>query len=381
VLEEVPGVFGGELFQFASDLALWAEADRSQLSGLFQPFRYEPESSTPPELRTALRIMGDLVARPDSARSEDVSRACTVLREWAERSGYAETSLRFAELAAVCDPENPIPAVAVGKALRQEARYGRARRWFDRAVGVARFKGDHQTMVEAYLGAGILEERTGAHPRAMNLFRRAYRAAKRYRFRELGAAAHHNAMGSCAQTRRFEDALSHAEAALSLYGPTHETIPSLSHDVGQLFSTQGMFYLALDVFRAAFPMISTPAERFVMKANMTRAAAGAGDRDAFLHAWTEIERMDIREQEYTAEALLAIGQGAQMLGFRTTARELGDAALDIATRRGERSTVAEAEELLRRNRDSSSTVSATEPSDRQRALASRLLRILAAAQR
>jgi tetratricopeptide (TPR) repeat protein len=208
----------------------------------------------------------------------------------------------------------------------------------------------------------------------------AWRRARKHHLRELGAAARHNLLALCIETGRFDEAQEHAEAAFELYGKRHRIIPTFAQDVAQLWSWQGYSDVALRVFSAALPRIEVPKERFITTANLGRAAAGAGRGDLFLDAWGEITRYTGPMNEFVAEALVNIGEGALILGLHVKALEAATRALHLATARRERATVDQAERVLARIRAGETGRQRSHaPPDRARSLAGRLLRALEAA--
>lgn len=376
-LEELPGSLGRVLFRSAADVALWSECEFAHRRGLFWPGQPETAQDPPPALRPALAALAHVARQPEAARPAHVSQACSAIGEWAQDAGHVSTALMFAELAATADPDDPVPAVAAGRALRNASRYDRARRWLDRAERVAHVAGDHQTRADAFLALGVLEERQGKLRRAMRLMARSYRLAAKAGFTDVAAHARTNALGICGLTGRFAEAQAHAEAAITLYGPGHSQIPSLAQDIAHLWSLQGHYDVALPVLQAALAAITEPDQRYITTANVARAAAGAGDRALFLSMWQDLDQQDgPRAHRFSADALVGLGEGALMLGFSVAARDLGAKALAIARKRGDVLAGQDAEDLLTRVPEGLPVARWEPPTDRERLLAGRLTRML-----
>lgn len=381
VLDEVEGPLATHLFQRARDAALWAETPQGQRYGLFQPQAAATASTrTHGALDLGLGVLDRLVLEPEGATAEAVAAACTGIGGWAADCGHVQTAIWFHEVAAHASPDDALLAAAAGRVLRQHAYYERSKRWFDRAVGLARLSGDMSASASAYLSWANMEFHRGEHSRARKLFLRAWRRARKHHLRELGAAARHNLLALCIETGRFDEAQEHAEAAFELYGKRHRIIPTFAQDVAQLWSWQGYSDVALRVFSAALPKIDIPKERFITTANLGRAAAGAGRRDLFLDAWGEIAHYTGPMNEFVAEALVNISEGALILGLHAKALEAATRALHLATARRERATVDQAERVLARIRSGEiGSQRSQAPPDRVRSLAGRLLRALEAA--
>lgn len=378
ILNEIADEIAIHVFQRARDAALWAGTAQSLRNGLFQP-RTTPGLGAQDTigLGNPLRVIDRMVAEPEGATPEVISAACTAIGEWAIGQGYVQTAICFSEIAAHAAPDDSMRAAAAGRLLRQHAYFERSKQWFERAVGLARLAGDMSASASAYLSWANMEFHRGNHTRARKLFLRAWRRARKHHLRALGAAARHNLLALCIETGRFAEAQEHAEASFELYGKRHRIIPTLAQDIAQLWSWQGYSEVALRVFLAALPKIHVPKERFITTANLGRAAAGAGRKDLFLDAWGEVARYNGPPNEYLAEALVNIGEGALILGLTSKALEAGTRALHLASARRERATEEQAERVLARIRDDEiGPQQSHPPPDRVRSLAGRLLHAL-----
>ena len=133
--------------------------------------------------------------------------------------------------------------------------------------------------------------------------------------------------------------------------------------------------MAASVFEAVRPRLA-PKEQFIAAANLARAAAGAGDRARFSAAWDEAERLLNLRNEFAAEGLASVAEGAQFLGLNARAVDLAKRAETLARERRVPDTVELAEQIQERVRTSAPAPRPIEPPDHVRALANRLLRAL-----
>lgn len=383
ILDESTGDLRLVLFHRARDVALWIKVPEAERSGLFGPKAAQVGLPRPSEdgctLDDALSVLHQMVVQPEAMSAPRVARACADLSEWAGHAMRPQTAMWFAEAAAHAQPGDALLAAAAGRAVRQHARWDRARRWFERAMGLARKERNYTAQAAAYLGWANLEFHKGEFVRARHLFTRAYRAARKDRSRALGAAAHHNLMALCIETRRFAEGQQHAEAALQLYGPLHRVLPTFAQDVAQLFSWQGYFEVAYNLFSAASQQALQPKERFITIANLARAAAGTQRKEAFLDAWVEITEQEQPVTEFTAEALVSLAEGAFLLNLKSRAFDGATKALILSRQRGEKGTEAQASQLLERLQRGDPPTRPSDPPDNVRALANRLLRALSEA--
>lgn len=376
VLDEIEGVWATYIFQRGRDAGLWAATPQELRCGLFQPLTTQinvPDR----QLGESLAVLDRMVREPEGAIGDSVAAACSSIAEWAEKKGHIQTAVWFREVAAHAAPDDSFLAAAAGRLLRQHAYFERSKLWFERAVGLARLAGDMSASASAYLSWANMEFHRGEHSRARKLFLRAWGRARKHHLRELGAAARHNLLALCIETGRFHEAQEHAEAAFELYGRHHPIIPTFAQDVAQLWSWQGYSEIALRVFLAALQKIDVPKERFITTANMGRAAAGAGRRDLFLDAWGAVAHYAGPPNEFVAEALVNISEGALMLGLHAKALEAANRALHLASSRRERATEEQAQRVLARIRCGEiEPQRKAVPPDRVRLLAGRLVRAL-----
>lgn len=377
VLDEVPGGLGLFLWQRARDVELWAAVPLRARGHLFRPESGRASLTVDGgELGDPIRTLNAVVAEPQGLTALEVSDACTAVAEWASAHAYTETAICFAELSATAAPLDSQLATTAGRFARRAAMYERAQRWFERGIALARASADRTAYAEALLSWGNMAFQRGFHPEAKRLFVRAWRYARKYHLRRLGAAARHNLLALCIETGAYSDAQEHAAAAFKLYGRKHPRLAYLAHDTAQLWSWQGYPHLALAVFDAALPFVTLPKERLKFMANIGRAAAGARDATRFQEALSDVMDQLQSPSEHLAEALVDIAEGAWLLGLRERAMDAATRARDKARARGEAATEAQAIRILQRIQTGEPRPEPGAPPDEARALALRLRRAL-----
>jgi tetratricopeptide (TPR) repeat protein len=377
ILDELEGELGELAFQRARDVLLWNVTPPQQRESLFEPIPHPATvqlPTRPEEVRKAFRILDRLVVHPLDASPSRIADACAAISDWAAANAYPETAVWYAEIAAITEPRNPHRAWVVGRALRQNAQYERSRQWLERAVGLARREGNRYVQGAAFLSLGNLEYHLGNQRAARRWWVGAWRISRKYNLEHAGPARH-NLMTLCMLQGKFGEAEEHAAAAFELYDHASAGFAGFAHDAAQLWSWQGFFGLAASVFEAVRPHLA-PKEQFIAAANLARAAAGAGDRARFSAAWDEAERLLNLRNEFAAEGLASVAEGAQFLGLNSRAVDLAKRAETLARERRVPDTVELAEQIQERVRTSAPAPRPIHPPDHVRALANRLLRAL-----
>src|SRR5687768_8153989 len=101
VLEEIQTDLGALLWQALRDVMLWADTAPEERAELFpREAATRREASLgrltePVEIMDALRELGTVLERPETADAVAVSRACDELSRWAERRDALQTALAF----------------------------------------------------------------------------------------------------------------------------------------------------------------------------------------------------------------------------------------------------------------------------------------------
>jgi tetratricopeptide (TPR) repeat protein len=352
VLSEFAGDTGFLLWQTVRDVSLWA-ARPDEREGLFSstaPARRRDAIEASEGLPAGVRelLLKTAAVLTEDADGDEVAASCGAVGDWAEAKGLLATALAFYQAAALASPRDAALAYRVGQVARRRAEYARAETWFRRTVALARQGGDRESYTVAFLGLGNLYRQRGALVGARNHHVRALRASRRHSMRELQGAALHNLCVVAIESGHPRRAQDYARKAYDAYGPRHEKLPVLAHDVAYFWSTRGDFARALPIFRAVLTWITRPEERLTVFANIARAGGGLGDRKAFEEGWSSalemIEETAVRET--SAQAWLDLAHGAASIGDWKRAESSAERALEQAQERREARTRAQAEELL-----------------------------------
>jgi tetratricopeptide (TPR) repeat protein len=261
-----------------------------------------------------------------------VGTACSRIAAWAEEKGSRRTQLEFQQAAALCCPANPWFALAVGVTSRDLASYSRAEAWFFRTIGLARRNTDWDAYVKGYLSLGIMMFRRGALPAARRSYLKALRRSRRQSFRDGEARALHNLSAVEYRTGSFAKAIDLTGQALEAYGPTHEDLPRLAHDVAYYWLQQGACEHALSVFLETLGRVKV-GERPTVLGSIARAAVGNGDRAAY--RWAKQELLRSNSGPGMAEAWVDVARAALALDLRDEALEAAQLAEEVARSRRE----------------------------------------------
>ena len=347
LLEELGGDERPALFQSYRDTLLWALARPDERPNLFLALPGAPTTAAGPTfLNPAIEEFRKLVRDPGRVDVAGLARACTSVSEWAALSGYAATEYHFAVLAARVAPADPALAFNAGRAARRHVRIEDARVWFRRSVALARRADDEAAYASAFLGWGILEERQGNVDRAVQLFGRAWKAAKRGKLRELAAAARHNMIAIALAERNLARGQGHIIGAYKLYGEGNPQLHRLANDAAGFWFVFGFYSLSLPLYEAALPRFTRPDERAMVLANIGRAAAALGDRDRYLEARDLALDLHRELAGSLPEIYVELAHGAFTLGYTTRAKDLAKRAIQIARKHGDPSMVLQAESVL-----------------------------------
>ena len=388
ILREVGGEVGVLLWQAYRNVMFWSTTEEGERGHLFSPRAGErrraelDDARVPAELAGALDAVAAMLAVPDGTGGSEVADACTAIARWAEEQGHMNTALAYTQAASVASPRNARLALAVGQLARRRAELARAETWFRHTIMVARQIGDWEAYSRAYIALGNMLVRRGNFPGAHRMHIKALRAARRKGLPQIQGMALHDLFTIAIETGRHEQAEEYARQAFRSYGPSHESIPALAHDIAYYWMERGNFERALQVFQALEPHLREAQTRLILLASMARAAAGTGNRDIFRKAWTQITRVT-REPEIQAVApacMLELALGAAMLGEWDRAEHAGAEALEAAVRMGQGKVRFRAEALLESIRNDRTVQAKLSPprtsSPKAEALASDLVRTL-----
>lgn len=344
LIAELDGDEALTLFQRYRDTLLWASTDLRERAGLFWSIPETLSEGHP--LCEAVRVLNRIVLAPESVNARNVARACLEVSQWGAAGGSLATEYLFALLAARAADRDHEFAFAAGRAARRQGRFEEAKSLFRRAIALARRIGDEAGYANAFLGWAIMEEKRGNLSAARTKFVRALRAASRGGLPELLAATRHNMIALAMADRDFSEGQEHIVAAYKLYGPDNPQLYRLANDAAGFWSAFGYFAIALPLYERALPHVVRPDERIAILANISRAAAGLGQRARFLSAWTEAVSLDRHGGESMPDIYMELARGAQSLGYTIKAQELAREAVTWATQRGYPAKRAAAEKML-----------------------------------
>jgi tetratricopeptide (TPR) repeat protein len=291
-----------------------------------------------------LHLLADCVRHGGTA----IAAACDFVAEWAEERGKLRTAVEFAQVASLVDPTRPMLAARAARILKERAEWDRAVNWYQHAIFIARSVGDWYAYADANCGLGGLHAERGRLPRARKFFKRALRAAMRHHEDEQIANAYHYLFTLEAVAGNWERAEAMAMQALARYPADSPRRPRLARDLAYRWILRGYFDRALRLAQAVLPHFNTPALRTLVWSDIARAAAGAGEDEAFESAWAQARVLldDGVGEPYRITILLNLAHGAAFRGEGARARLPASEALELARSRGEPQSVLEAEALL-----------------------------------
>jgi tetratricopeptide (TPR) repeat protein len=354
ILREVGGEVGILLWQAYRNVMFWASTDQGERGRLFSPEAGRrraaelAEARIPDELRGPLAGFADMLSAPDSMHGEAVAQACTGVARWAEDEGHVNTALAYTQAASVASQRNARLALAVGKLARRRNEVARAETWFRHTVMVARQTGDWDSYSRAYIALGNMLIARGNLPAAGKMHIKALRAARRKGLQQIQGMALHDLFVIADELGRDEQAQEYARQAFRAYGPGHQRVPVLGHDIAYFWMQRGYFAQALEVFQRLEGHMSDSRMRLLLASNIARAAAGTGNRELFRKAWTQVYRMikDPDLQGVVANATLELALGAASLGEWDRAEQAAQESLEQAIKLGQAKVRFRAESLL-----------------------------------
>jgi tetratricopeptide (TPR) repeat protein len=353
VLCEFEDDLGLLLWKTVRSVRMWAELPEGERLRAFGREAVKPRlewiegPDVPAEIRPLLRECAR-VLRSGRAEPREIAGACRDLSRWAATLGRPGTAIEYMQAAAILLPEEPVLAREVGRLARARAEFARSETWYRHSVARARRARDWSEFARSYLGVGTVAMLRGNHPQAQRAFIRGLRAAKRHSLHGLTAAAHHEMTVLAIRMGRPRDVVRHARLALQAYPRGHERLPALAHDLAAFAISRGHFREGLRVLLAIPPYYGQPGDQLARAACIVRAAAMAGDVDAYQSGWMAAESLlaDPASAERAATALVSLARGARAAGELVRAREMAERARLLATDRGEAALVFAAEGIL-----------------------------------
>lgn len=354
ILDEIGGDLGLLLWRSGRNVALWAETPADQRASLFDDGAARSRgdelsaAEVHAELRGPLSVFAELLARPGEVDLLRLVNACRRVALWAEHRGALATALQFSQAAALAAPESASLAYAVGRLARRRAEYDRAESWYTRAVVQGRQTRDWRSYALAFSGMGNLHMQRGNYPAARRSHLRSLRVAERKGLLEIVGVAYHDLFLTAVETGAGHEADELASHAFVAYGSRDPRVARLAYDVAYHWVLQGYFARSLKVAQALEPHMNEPSERAVVLGLVARAAAGAGERDAFFTAAREARIVAEREaaRETCARALLGVAYGAATLGEWELAHDVGMRVVTVARARSEGRVLLAAEATL-----------------------------------
>lgn len=354
ILDEMRNGIGVLLWQSLHDVILWASVPPGERRGLFRPESVRRRLAAlvalgaDPALEAALTSLTAISGDPDNARPEAVGAVCMQIARWADAKDSAATALAFAQGAAMASPGDASAGLLAGCLARKLGERARAETWLRRTIVLGRRNGDRMSLFQACLALGEMQAERGDTDAARGLFLRAFRGARRSGFRELKGQALHGLFRLAAQGGRPEEADSYARSTLHAYGRRHPRVPQVARDIGTFWLERGKYAEALAALRLLLPYARRPADRVEALAAVARAAAGAGNEEAFDNAAGEALQLLRRTppEEMRTRPLLELARGATELRRWESAERAAQLALDTAMRRGEDQATSGAEALL-----------------------------------
>lgn len=355
IIQEVPIGPAILLCQAYRAVMLWAVTPPREQAELFAPTGEEGDAwdlldATPlaDDLRGALEVVRALTADPAGADPRAVAGACTRITDWALRREAPDTAYRFAQAAGMCAADDVRLAYRAGCMARQRGEWYLAKLWFRHAIAVGRRTRDWEGHAMGYVALGYSYYRQGKYPAARREQSKALRVARRHGLRQVQGKALHDLFLVAVEMDLPEKAEEYGRAAFRAYGPTHEAVPALAHDVAYFWNTQGQFSRALPVFRALLRHFRDPEGHLRVLASVVRAAGGGGAREIFDESWNRacqlVQHVGGNSVEITS--LMQLAYGAANLLEWGHAEWAASRARDAAHEQGKSEMVLHARRLL-----------------------------------
>lgn len=327
------------LWTVARDLVLWGTTPATEREGLFdagarkQRSQQLKRSGLPPEVTTCMEVLVSLLHTPIVPGVAVVTEVCHQVVRWAAANRMAETALAFAQVAALADPMDARAAALVGRTAVAFGRLVRADSWFQRTVAIGRRVRDWRPYVASYHGMGEVALRRGRTSDAEAKFTKALRGARRHGYRAEGAVALIGLFRAAVEAGRVEDAVAwEARAARAVRGDENGQL-ALAEAAVDLWMGMGDYRRALQCLAIARLGATTPAKRMEVWARIAHAAAGDGDRERLIEAWTRcwaLATEEGAERGARFHAFLELHRAAALGGDGRRAGRALQAAMEVA---------------------------------------------------
>jgi tetratricopeptide (TPR) repeat protein len=357
ILGEHPREDAVLLWSLVRDLVLWGTAPSASRSGLFdarsrtQRVQQLRRSSLSREVTTCLDVLVSLLHTPTEPGVAVVTEVCHHVVQWAAANRKPETALAYAQAAALAEPMDARAAALVGRTAAAFGRLVRADSWFVRTVAIGRMVGDWRSYVASYHAMGEVALRRGRTDDAEAKFRKALRGARRHGYRDGRAVALIGLLRAAIEAGRMEDAASwEARAARAVRGDEALQV-ALAEAAVDLWMWKGEYRRALQCLQTVRLGATTPGERMVVWARIAHAAAGEGDREGLIEAWTRCWPLAAEagaERDARFRAFLELHRAAALGGDGRRAGRAMQAAMQLAVDAADLAAISAARSPVRR---------------------------------
>jgi hypothetical protein len=321
VLDEFPAELSLLLWTALRDVTLWAATPEERRTALFSANaetrrrEYASHTRLDPELDLALSTLATVVSHSAQASATVVSLMCLKVSAWAREKGGMGTAVAFAQAGALASPEDPAPALAVGRLTLEWGRPGRAETWLRRCIGLARRAREWESYGGACVVLGEIYLRREQLTVAERFYLYGARVARRQQLRQVRAEAMHGLMRvRMAAGDDLDAAERFAALAQRAYGRTHPRAIDLLHDMTHLMVRRGEWDRAVPVLRRQLSVFTDGGMRMVCHALLSHAGAALGDMRTYEMSWKEA--WNLKERRGTAPqiatALVHLGQAAAL---------------------------------------------------------------------
>ncbi|HYR10844.1 MAG TPA: hypothetical protein VEQ60_23900, partial [Longimicrobium sp.] len=294
VLDEFPAELSLVLWTALRDVSLWAATPEERRTALFSPNaearrrEYTAQTRLEPALDLALSTLATVVSHSAQASAAVVTLMCLEVSRWARAKGGMGTAVSFAQAAALASPEDPAPAVLVGRLALEWGRPERAETWLRRSIGLARRAKDWESYGGACVALGEIYLRSERLQASERFYLYAARVARRQQLRQVRAEAMHGLMRvRMAAGDDLDAAERFAHLAQRAYGRAHPRAPDLLHDMTHLMMRRGEWDRAVPALRRQLTHFTDAGIRMVCHAMLAHASAALGDARTYEMSWKE----------------------------------------------------------------------------------------------
>lgn len=322
VLDEFPAELSLALWTALRDVSLWASTPEERRTALFSPNaearrrEHTAQTRLDPALDLALSTLATVVSHSAQASAAVVSLMCLEVSRWAREKGGMGTAVSFAQAAALASPEDPAPALVVGRLAVEWGRPARAETWLRRSIGLARRSRDWESYGGACVVLGDIYLRSERLQPAERFYLYAARVARRQQLRVVRAEAMHGLMRvRMAAGDDLEAAERFAQLAQRAYGRAHPRAPDLLHDMTHLMIRRGEWERAVPALRRQLSVFTDAGIRMVCHALLAHASAALGDTRTYEMSWKEAWALKDRPgtAPHTPTALVHLGKAASQV--------------------------------------------------------------------